>query len=941
MSAAPAVADHRPKKKLIEVALPLDAINRAAATEKSIRHGHPSTMHLWWSRKPLAAARAMLFAQLVDDPSEHPELFPTGTAQTEERERLFALLEELVLWENSTDERVLSAARQEIQRWTSDTAPVVLDPFAGGGSIPLEAQRLGLTPWAQDLNPVAVLLNKAMMEIPPRFEGKSAVNPTARAAHLGEAWQGFRGLAADVRHYAEWMRAHAWDAIGHLYPPAELTREMGSGTTPVIAWIWARTVPCPNPACNVNMPLTSKFKLSTKSHATAIPITQEGVKDVTFKVEVRTEDARAATIGRQGATCVACGQAVPLSYVRTEAKAGRMGAQLMAIVGEGKRGRHYLSPTALHMERARQARAGWKPDGDMPANPRWFSPPGFGLARYSDLFTARQLTALTTFSDLITQVREVVLADARAAGWADDGRTLDQGGDGATAYADALATYLALGVDRLADYHSSIASWHSGRDTVSHTFARQAIPMTWDYAEANPFSGSTGGWTGAVEWIAEVLEALPGGRAGIVRQADATHPIPGLERAVVSTDPPYYDNIGYADLSDFFYVWLRRSLEPVFPGLFRTVMTPKADELVATPYRFEGSRAKAQEHFESGFREAFDQLATVQDPAYPMTVYYAYKQQETDEAAGGVASTGWETMLTGLVDAGFSVTGTWPLRSEMGNRPVAQGTNALASSIVLVCRPRPASAPIATRRDFVTALGAELPTALQAMQKGHVAPVDMAQAAIGPGMAIYTRYQQVLEANGQVMPIRTALSLINQALDAYFEDQDGELDPESRWAVAWFEQYGLESAPYGAADVMARAKNTSVDALVRVGVVESQGGAVRLTPGTGAAEAADPDWARMPAWRSVHHLARVARTGGAQGLAPRLSQLGGRSDEVRELAYRLFALSERKGWTDRAYEYNTLVATWPKALAVKPTTIEQTRFAGWADASGGDKNGGE
>lgn len=940
MSAANPRDPRGPKKKLIEVALPLDAINRAASTEKSIRHGHPSTMHLWWARRPLAAARAMLFSQLVDDPSEHPELFPSERAQSEERERLFALLEELVRWESAGNSRVLAAARQEIRRWTGDTSPVVLDPFAGGGSIPLEAQRLGLTAWAQDLNPVAVLLNKAMMEIPPRFESRSAVNPAARAAHLGEAWQGFRGLAADVRHYAEWMRAHAWETLGSLYPPADLAEDAGSGTTPVIAWIWARTVPCPNPACGVNMPLVRSFKLSTKTHATAVPGFAVGEKDATFKVAVNDGEAPPATIGRQGATCIACKQAVPLSYVRTEAKAGRMGAQLMAIVGEGKRGRRYLSPTPLHVDRARQARPEWKPEGEMPTNPRWFSPPGFGLARYSDLFTPRQLTALTTFSDLILQARSQVLADARAAGWGDDGRTLDQGGDGAAAYADAVATYLALGVDRLADYHSTITTWNSGRDNIAHTFGRQAIPMTWDYSEANPFSNSTGNWIGAVDWIAEVLEALPGGKAGIVRQADATRPIPGLERAVVSTDPPYYDNIGYADLADFFYVWLRRSLEPVFPGLFRTVMTPKADELVATPYRFDGSRANAQAHFESGFRAAFDQLATLQDPQYPMTVYYAYKQQEAEAGeSGGVASTGWETMLTGLVEAGFSVTGTWPVRSERSGRPVAQGTNALASSIVLVCRPRPADAPLATRRDFVTALKVELPAALQAMQKGHVAPVDMAQAAIGPGMAIYTRYQRVLEANGDPLPIRTALSLINQALDAYFEDQDGELDPESRWAVAWFEQYGFEAAPYGAADVMARAKNTSVDALVRAGVVHSQAGEVRLGAGAAPADGADEDWARVPAWRSVHQLARVVKDkGGAGALAPLLPKLGARADSVRELAYRLFALSDRKGWADRAYEYNTLVATWPMALAQTPSP-QQTHLA--LESDGGDDDGGQ
>lgn len=905
------------KKKLIEVALPLEAINREASREKSLRHGHPSTLHLWWARRPLAVARAVLFAQLVDDPSVRPEEFPTPEAQQRERERLFDIIRRLVVWENSTNAAVLKEARREIRRSTGTPQPAVFDPFAGGGSIPLEAQRLGLTAYAGDLNPVAVLLNKALIEIPPRFTGRPPVNPQESQRMTQGAWRGAAGLADDVRYYGNWVKQRAWERIGHLYPRVTVSAEYGGGEATVIAWLWARTVRCPNPACGARMPLVRSFGLSTKgsNKAWVEPQVNLQAKTVSFVVKTGQGTPRVGSVNRSGATCIVCRQPVPFTYVRSEGQAGRLGAQLMAIVAEGQRGRIYLKPDKEHVHRSKQAVPSWRPEGELPANPRDFKTPNYGMKTISDLFTERQLTALTTFADLITDVRAHVLADAAAAGMGDDGVGLDQGGTGAQAYADAVAAYLALAVDRLADYGSTITTWHSGRDTIRNTFARQAIPMTWDFAEVNPFSDSSGNWSGAVNWIVEVVEHCPAMGLGQAAQADAASRALEMGRVVVSTDPPYYDNIGYADLSDFFYVWLRRSLRDVYPSLFRTLLVPKASELVATPYRFEGNREAAQQFFEDGFHAAFRRLMQIQDPDYPLTVFYAYKQQESDGDEGGdtqTASTGWETMLEGLLAAGFAVTGTWPMRSEMGNRPIAHGTNALASSIVLVCRRRAATAQMANRREFIQALRQELPKALQDLQKGNVAPVDFAQAAIGPGMAIFSRYARVLESDGSSMSVRTALGLINQALDAYLEEQDGVVDPATRWAVAWFSQFGMESGPYGDADTLSRAKNTTMDSLVRAHMVASSAGKVALVTRDAIPSLVSGEVPlTMPDWVVAQLLVRALLTQSEVHAAQWLRRFASRGDAIRDLAYRLYSVADRQGWSTVAQDYNALVMAWP------------------------------
>ncbi|TSE31540.1 DUF1156 domain-containing protein [Tepidimonas taiwanensis] len=929
-------------KKLIEVALPLDAINTAAAREKSIRHGHPSTLHLWWARRPLAAARAVIFAQMVNDPGYERHLGRGVNKEKAalERERLFKLIEELVQWENTNNEEVLERARAEIWKsWREtcalnknhpqaaelfdpDKLPAFHDPFAGGGALPLEAQRLGLESYASDLNPVAVTINKAMIEIPPRFAGRAPVGPLPpgeRQARLHEDWRGARGLAEDVRRYGVWMRAEAEKRIGHLYPTVTITAELaaerpdlqplvGQKLT-VIAWLWARTVKSPNPAfSHVEVPLASTFVLSSKAGKEAYvePVVEGDRYRFTVRIGKPTEAAKAGTAAgkRGGFYCLLSGSPIDYKYIRSEGQAGRMGARLMAIVAEGPRGRIYLPPIPEHEAIARQAEPTWRPDHALPVNPRDFKTPNYGLGRFSDLFTPRQLVALTTFSDLVGEAIERCRQDALAAGMPDDGVGLDAGGTGATAYAQAVGVYLAFAVDYAANYWSVIATPADG--FIRGTFARQALPMTWDYAEAPPFGNTSGNWMGGIEWAAKAMDGFPVSGSGVSAQADAAAQSISAGK-VVSTDPPYYDNIGYADLSDFFYVWLRRSLRPVFPDLFATLAVPKAEELVATPYRH-GSREKAEAFFLDGMRRALKNLAEQAHPAFPVTIYYAFKQSET-ESEEGTASTGWETFLQAVLDAGFAITGTWPMRTERGARSIGIGTNALASSIVLVCRQRPADAPTVSRREFLRELNAVLPEALDEMTRGGVhspvAPVDLSQAIIGPGMAIFSQYAAVLEADGTPMRVKTALQLINRYL------AEDDFDADTQFCLHWFEQHGWSAGKYGEADVLARAKGTAVDALVAAGVVEAARGSVRLLKW----RELPADWSpetdtRTPIWEALHHLIRALNTEGESAAGRLLARMPTRAEAMRALTYRLYTLCERQGWAEDARAYNELVTAW-------------------------------
>jgi putative DNA methylase len=597
-----------------------------------------------------------------------------------------------------------------------------------------------------------------------------------------------------------------------------------------------------------------------------------------------------------------------------------MGARLMAIVAEGNRGRVYLAPTAEHEAAARKAHPEWKPETSLPDNPRDFKTPNYGIPTFGDLFTDRQLVALTTFSDLVGEAIEKIKRDAIAAGLPDDGQPLAQAGTGATAYAEAVGVYLAFAIDRLADYNSSIATWKPSGEQVMQTYKRQALPMTWDYPESNALGASAICWLKAVKYAADNLEnagSAIGARGHAVQQDASTQSVSVAK--VVSTDPPYYDNIGYADLSDFFYVWLRRSLRPVFPDLFATMAVPKAEELVATPYRH-GSKEKAETFFLDGMTQAMHRLAEQAHPAFPVTIYYAFKQSESG-GEDGTTNTGWDTFLAAVIEAGFAISGTWPMRTELSNRMIGSGTNALASSIVLVCRPRLANAPTATRRDFLNALKTELPAALAHLQAGNIAPVDLAQAAIGPGMAVYTRYAKVLDAEGQPIPVRAALALINQVLDEALAEQEGDFDADTRFALAWFEQFGFAEGEFGVADVLARAKATAVDGVAEAGIVQSGRGKVRLLKPAELPADWDPQAdGRLTVWEMVHHLVRVLEAGGESAAATLVAQLGSQAETARELCYRLYTICERKKRAADAMAYNALVQSWPEIVRLARET---------------------
>lgn len=919
------------RRKLIEVSLPLEEINAESAREKSIRHGHPSTLHLWWARRPLAAARAVLFAQLVDDPSSDPDL--TEDEQKAKREELHQIIRDLVKWENISNENLYAKARAEIASSTGGNPPAILDPFAGGGAIPLEAQRLGLEAHASDLNPVAVLINKALIEIPPKFAGQPPVSPDAE--NRTDGWPRATGLAEDVRRYGAWMRVRAAERIGHLYPKAQVPvpgpdGEPTGATTEatVIAWIWARTVTCPNPACGIQMPLVRSWWLGKKKgkEAYVIPEVVDDAeapsgRSVAFRIghdpsQGPTKDIDGTMVTGKGATCVACGGFASLADIRAEGMAGRLGTQLMAVVAEGNRRRVYVEATDEQKKAAIVSRPEDTPRGNVAENPRWFSPPQYGLTEFADLFTNRQLTALTMFSDLVTEAREQVLKDAIAAGLP-TGDSLADGGAGAEAYADAVATYLGMATSRLADYGGTISTWMPDpkNEGIRNTFARQAIPMTWDYAEANPFSESSGNLRFMLRGIARVLDDLPASQRSAASPADASSR--EYSNVLVATDPPYYDNIGYSDLSDFFYVWLRRALRPIHPDLFGTMLVPKAEELVANPYRH-GSRDQAERFFETGFEHVFGRARQSANPDYPITVFYAFKQKELE--AEGVASTGWSTFLDGMIREGWTITATWPVRSERGGRMISVGTNALASSIVLALRPREATAPATDRPGFLAALRAELDEALPKIREGAIAPADLRQTILGPGMAVYSRYSRVLESDGTPMSVKAALQVINNTFDALETEQDADVDADTRFCLDWFKSYAWSTRPYGDAESLALPLGISVDGIARGGVITSGGGKVALIKPLDL----DPGWDparddRVSVWEATCHLARAYATDGREAAARLLDALakhptGIALESVQRLAIRLYELMEN---TDAATAglFNGLGGAWADVTA--------------------------
>ncbi|MDG6093733.1 DUF1156 domain-containing protein [Acetobacter sp. AN02] len=889
---------HPYKKKLIEVAIPLEAINAASVREKSIRHGHPSTLHLWWARRPLAACRAVLFAQLVDDPSSDLEKFPTLEAQETERKRLFAVIEDLVKWENSTNEEVLERARAEIRKSCGGEMPPVYDPFSGGGSIPLEAQRLGLPAYGSDLNPVAVMIGKAMIEIPPKFKDMKPIHPGAKDRQF---YRNAEGLAEDVKYYGEWMRETAWKRIGHLYPQVDLPKEIGGGRGTVVAWIWARTVPSPDPAfAGVEVPLVRSFQLSDSAWVEPV------VSGKQYTFQVRTgglPDATklAGTVSRQGGRCLVSNTAMPLNYIREMARKSGLGQRLMAVVVEGTRGRVFISPTADMEKTAFLEKPKWLPE-ELVTTPSHEVDrlPMYGMTTWGDAFTDRQAIALTTFVDVAKELKEKILEDLIT------GNTIDA--IDPENYANAVRVYLACAIDRCADAWSTIATWATS-GFIRFTFARQAIAMTWDFAECNVFSSSTGNFGGAVDWVVKALSELPAIGTGSVNQADARFTVLPSASSL-STDPPYYDNIGYADLSDYFYVWLKKSVGDIFPEIFSTIAVPKSDELVAMPHRHKNRRA-AEDYFLNGMSEAFSNIVTQVNSDLPATIYYAFKQSEVSEE--GLTSSGWATFLEAVIFSGLSVVGTWPVRTERAGRTISVGANALATSVVLVCRKKASTAEVITRAEFIRALKRELPPAIAELQAANIAPADMPQSAIGPGMGVFSRYKAVLESDDSPMSVKTALQLINRELDEYLGGIQGEFDPDTRFAITWFEQNGNGKGDYGVADNLARARGISVESIKHAGIVESAAGKVRILTRDELDENWDPERDdHLTVWECLQHLVKSHEKDGiSHDTAVLLKKIGSQAEAVKDLAYCLYDISANKRKDAKeATAYNALIADW-------------------------------
>lgn len=918
-------------KKLIEVALPLEKINASAAYEKMPGIGpHPRGLHLWWARRPFTAARAVLWASIVDDPSSHPELFPTDEEQMAERRRLFEILEALSDWKNSDNEEVLERAKTEIAKYVKDT-PLLLDPFAGGGAIPLEGLRLGLRVKASDLNPIAVMINKSMIEFSTRFSLSSPVNSESRRL-FGQRFKPSHCIAEDVRYYGELLNRYAIKELGQHYPKVKIPLSQGGGEETAIAWLWTRTVKCPNPACGCDMPLASSFVLAKKKgrEAYIVPIYDSKTKKITYTVRNDAKKPPEAGKTARGAKfkCIICGESTTPDYIKNEALSGKMGAQLMAVVAERKGGRIYVSPDTEQEVAAAVTKPDDYPHGEIGGDRRALWTPLYGLTDFSELFTNRQLNTLTTLSNHIDSLIGSVEKDAINAGLNNDHIHFEDGGSGALAYAEAVGTYLAFSIDRLADFSTSVSRWAVSNEKAMNCFNKQAIPMTWDYPEVNILGNSVGSISQIINYVADCIDTLPSGAyPGEAYQQDAQVDA-GVRNALISTDPPYYDNIGYADLSDFFYIWMRNSLRNVYPKLFSTMLVPKREELTAIPYRFDGKAELARDFFENGMLQTCKQLYKYASEEYPVTIYYAYKQSDSEKKEGNTktASTGWETMLTAIIDAGFSITGTWPMRTEQAYRSVSMGTNALASSIVLVCRKRAIDSPQITRRNLISVLRRELRPALKKLQDSNIAPVDLAQSAIGPGMGVFSRYRRVLEADGTPMSVRSALQVINEEIDLYFNEQVGDLDAMSRFCVDLYTQSAFNDIKFGDADILARAKGTSVAALASHDVVYAKAGTVHLIERTELPDKIDNNESCI--WMLTQQLTQAMATGGVEACAKAVFMMfGSNAERAKDLAYRLYTIAEQKKWSTEAYAYNALVVAWPdiqsRAAVMQRETPEQ------------------
>ena len=986
-------------RKLIEVVLPLEVVNAAGRAEKAVpKKGHPATMHLWWSRKPLGVARAVLFASLVDDPAARPDLFPTGRAQDAERQRLLALIEGLCRWDRSGDADLLAEAQRCIEASAGGELPGIIDPFSGGGAIGTEAIRLGLDTLAVDLNPVAALVSAATVSIAQRFAGRAAVHPEAGAT----GGLPLAGISADIGFYGAAVEAECRQCLAGVFEAPASPLSSG-GRTEAISYLWARTITCSNPGCCRTTPLLSTWWLSRKptNRWHARPVIDGDRFDFAVAPGSPPADLADLKVGR-GANyrCLHCGTVNDADAVRHCGRESGFGLRMVAVQAfadpaRRRGGRIWLAPDAAverpgpaassvpaGSETASGAGFASRSDVEFPSASGTRYPAGveaalrrelptgsgnittFGFVTFGDLLTPRQRLTMATFSEAITGMTPMVHRDACAAGMADDEVGIERGGSGARAYAEAIVTYLALTLSRMANRTTTMTIHNRANGSVEQSFVQPAYAFYGDFPEANPFSGSTGSWAGALGYVAGAVEALPapnGARDGAshaprpnrissARAPDGSHSprvgrgdvrcgsmLTALDGAsgVVSTDPPYYDMFDYASLSNLFLVWLRATLGDIWPDALGPLLAPTDQQIVSNPTRFHGDRAAAHRHFETLLRQAFEHIKQVHDHRYPLTIYYGYQQVERSKRGdAGAPGTAWEALLESLIGAGLRITATWPLRTE---RPegVKKGTKALASSVLLVCRPTAGDGSVqsvATVGELRRALRSELPGAVRLLQQGNIAPLDLVQAAIGPGMGVYTRYQRVLAADGSHLGVREALAMINEVLDETLTGTGADLDADTRWALTWFDEHGFTEGPFGQAEQLSKARNTLTAGLVDAGIVATAGDRVRLL----SRDELDADWdpgadRRPTVWEAMQHLLRCLLDDGEPAAAALLSRLDAdTADAARDVAYRLFRVCTRRNRTAEAAACNGLVTSWPEltrlataatAAATRPTLL--------------------
>ncbi len=906
------------KKKLIEVALPLAKINDESAREKAIRHGHPTTLHLWWARRPLSSARAIIWASLVDDPSSNPEKFESVEAQDQERKRLFGILEKLVPWEAGSNPQIIEEARREIINSCGGVIPTIIDPFGGGGTIALEAGRLGVPAVTGDLNPVAVLIQRAMFDILGRFINRRPISNQARSQSL--MTDHFNGLAEDVEQYGKILCDRVKQRVGHLYQGKS---NLSFEELP-IAWLWVRTLPSPDPSSTARVPLAGSWQVKNRKGKETVWVKAEiDASSNSTRYSIRQGgESDAGTLNRAKGVCLATGTLISNDYIRDQGAKGELGYEVYCRIHDGTRSREYRAPeeedTALGTVDLQPA---WVPEGLMSTHPQYMGCPRYGIDEWKKLFLPRQLMTISAFVEELVDIQEQIKNDALEVGM-EEGAPLRNGGDGAVAYSEAVTTYLAFALDRCVDRWNTLSAWDSTTEKTAHLFRMHAFQMTWTFSEVNPFARTAGGWVGQVELIAKVIRNLPNVKVK-TSQIDALSNIRSSGTTVLCTDPPYYDNVPYSDLSDFFYVFLRKTLGKIWPDETATISTPKMQELVADQVRH-GSKDSAKKFFEKGLGDVLRVAKENAHPDFPATIYYAFKS--TDESETGTSSTGWSTFLQGLIDGGWTVIRTWPVRTEMTNG-LKTLKNMLASSVVLVCRPRQSSAVLGTRADFISILRNELPAAIALLQQENIAAVDLAQSAIGPGISIFSQFARVIEADGSTMNVSVALSLINEVLNEVLSGVESEFDRETRFALTWYEQYGLAVGPYGEADSLSRAKDTSVEKVVRSGIGVSQAAKFNLLGIDGTESKWDPRADKtLTVWEATHNL--IARLGDSEIHAANLySLLGpGFADQAKQLAYLLYSVAVGKSRDKDAFNYNMLVTAWPEIekLARQTSSIDST-----------------